>query len=404
MSIAQMRDKRNALAKEVRNLLDNHKESWTAEHTTQYDAKMKDIENLDAAIDREQRLLDATAEKKFKDAGVRELDPAASAQVAARAAFNKLLRNGERGMTEEDWTALRNTMSTTTATEGGYTVQTDVASSIIDALKAYGGMRRVATVIRTAQGNPMTWPTSDGTAEEGEIIAENTTANDADITFGTKALPVYKFSSKVVTVPIELLQDSSVDIEAFIRKRLADRLGRITNRMFTTGTGTNQPTGLITAATVGKIGTTGQTGTVIYDDLVDLQESVDEAYHLDGRMSFTMAQSTRKVIRKIKDSSGRPIFVPGYEQGNPKGAPDELLGAPIVINPDVPAMAANAKSISYGDHGYYTIRDVMDMTLFRFTDSAYAKKGQVGFLAWMRAGGNFMDVGGAVKLYQNSAT
>ena len=67
-------------------------------------------------------------------------------------------------------------------------------------------------------------------------------------------------------------------------------------------------------------------------------------------------------------------------------------------------MAANAKSIAYGDFSFYTIRDVMDVQMFRFTDSAYAKLGQVGFLAWMRAGGNFVDVGGAVKLYVNSAT
>jgi hypothetical protein len=94
-------------------------------------------------------------------------------------------------------------------------------------------------------------PTSDGTAEVGEIIAENTTATSADISFGTKSLVAYKYSSKVVAVPFELLQDSNVDVEAFVRKRLATRLGRITNTHFTTGTGSSQPNGVVTAATTG---------------------------------------------------------------------------------------------------------------------------------------------------------
>ena len=111
-----------------------------------------------------------------------------------------------------------------------------------------------------------------------------------------------------------------------------------------------------------------------------------------------------KVLRKIKDTQGRPIFVPGYEQGNPGGAPDRLMGRAININQNMAAMAANAKSILYGDFSKYLIRDVMDVTLFRMTDSAYTLKGQVGFVAFCRSGGNLLDVGGAVKAYANSAT
>jgi HK97 family phage major capsid protein len=111
-----------------------------------------------------------------------------------------------------------------------------------------------------------------------------------------------------------------------------------------------------------------------------------------------------KVIRKIKDTTGRPIFVPGYDLDERGGAPDRLLGDAIRINQDVAQMAANAKSVLYGDFKQYKIRDALDIQMHRFTDSAYAKKGQVGFLAFMRTGGNLVDVGGAVKHYQNSAT
>src|SRR3546814_4493645 len=102
------------------------------------------------------------------------------------------------------------------------------------------------------------------------------------------------------------------------------------------------PNGLITAATVGKTGTTGQTLTVIYDDLVDLEHSVDPAYREGGNCSFMMADGSVKTIKKIKDSQGRPIFIPGYDPAN-NGKLDTLLGYPIKINQSVAVMAAHAK-------------------------------------------------------------
>ena len=117
-----------------------------------------------------------------------------------------------------------------------------------------------------------------------------------------------------------------------------------------------------------------------------------------------MNDASFKVIKKLKDSTGRPIFIPGYD-GLGGAAPDTILGYPVTINNHMPVMAANAKSILFGDFSFYIIRDVVSATeMQRYTDSAYAKKGQVGFNLWARSGGNFTDVGGAVKYYQNSAT
>nr|HQU63336.1 phage major capsid protein [Nitrosomonas sp.] len=207
---------------------------------------------------------------------------------------------------------------------------------------------------------------------------------------------------KIIAVPIELLMDSQIDVEAFVRGRMQTRIGRITNQHFTTGTGTGQPRGVVTGSGAGKVGTTGQTTTVIYDDLVDLQESVDIAYQ-NGNERFMFRQSMRAVVRKLKDGSSRPIWTPNYDLGASAGSPDLLLGTPVVINNDMPAPAANAKSIVFGDLSKYIIRDVMQVSMFRFTDSVYTSKGQVGFLAWMRAGGNLTDTA-AVKHYQHSAT
>lgn len=403
MSMQALREQRDAKAKQLHELV--NKEKWdAATDQAVYDQTLAEIDDIDGRIAR----ITAANERAARNALDHSVLDAADRSVrdngsAASALFAKWLRGGDRAIRDEDWPVLLNTMSTTAPAEGGYTVATDIATAVLDALKEFGGMRSVATVIRTAQGNPMQFPTSDGTTEEGEIVAENATATDQDIGFGTIGLPVHKYSSKVVTVPVELLQDSSIDIASFVIARLSNRLGRITNKHFTIGTGVAQPNGMITAAGVGKVGTTGQAVIVTYDDLVDLQHSVDPAYRSPSA-GFMMADSTVKVIRKIKDGQQRPIFVPGYEFGAPGGVPDSILGSPLSINQSIAAMAANAKSIAFGDFSKYTIRDAMVVEVQRFTDSAYAKKGQVGFLAWLRSGGNLTDVGGAVKVYQNSAT
>lgn len=402
-SIQALRERRSTRAQELHTLLnDNPGDKWNAGLQAKYDEGMAEITALEGEISRHQALIDRMAEEAMNGQ---------VAEAAARAAhdkktpaaqlYAKWLRGGDKALSAEEWADIRATMSTTTGSEGGYSVQSDVARSLVESLKAFGGMREVATVIQTEMGNPLSFPTTDGTSEAGELIAENTTATAADPTFGTVALNAYKFSSKIVAVPFELLQDSQVDIEAFINARLVERIGRATNAYFTTGTGTAQPRGVVTGASSGKVGTTGQTATVIIDDLIDLVHSVDPAYRMRS-CRFMMNDASLKVIRKLKDSQNRPVYLPGYD-GLAGPMPDTLMGYGVTVNQDIATMAANAKSILFGDFSKYVIRDVMSATLFRFSDSAYAKLGQVGFLMWSRSGGNLLDTA-AVKYYQNSAT
>lgn len=406
MSIQALREQRAAKAKALNELAT--KADWNpAVDQPIYDQGFAELDALDARIANIQKAnerlveeaLDATAivaaERIARDSGNKSMS-----------LYAKFLRHGVEGMSPEDRAAIVNTMSVGTGNQGGFTVQTTVVAALLDAMKAFGAMRSVATILQTAQGNPMQFPASDGTAETGEWISENATATAADPTFSQIPLPVYKASSKVVAVPFELLQDSSIDIEAFVRQRLATRLGRITNTGYTVGTGSGQPTGLITAATTGYTcpNATSQVTAVTYDSLVELQHSIDPAYRALGNCGWMFNDSTLKKIRQMKDGQSRPIFVPGYEVGVPGGVPDTLLGSPVTINQDMAAMGASAKSIAFGDFSFYNIRDVMEVTQFRFTDSAYAKLGQVGFLAWMRTGGNLIDVGGAVKLLVNAAS
>ena len=280
MTIQNLRERLGALKKEARNLVENKgSATWTKEEQDKFDNLADEAERTERQIEAHQRLLDNEAEDSFsklptKDKGAK-VDP-------AMAAYENYLRKMSNRLTPQEIEAIRNTMSTTTGSEGGYTVQPIVASTLIEALKDFGAMRRLATPLTTTNGADLSFPSTDGTSEEGEIIAQNTTATDADVGFGTVPLNTFKFSSKVVTIPIELLQDSNIDVVALVNNRLRERVGRIQNRVFTVGTGTGQPFGITTAATAGKVGATGQTLTVTYDDLVDLVDSIDPAYQIAG--------------------------------------------------------------------------------------------------------------------------
>jgi HK97 family phage major capsid protein len=400
-SIQALREQRQQLAREARNQLEQKGDRvWSKEDQTQFDVRAEQIEAIEAEITAIERVMALEVERGNNDVEQFRRNPANKDEAKGRALFAKLLREGPTALTREELMQVRNTMGTGTPSQGGYTVQSEVANELIDAIATYAGMRNVAGRLVTANGAPLAYPTSDGTGEEGEIVAENQQAAAADPSFGTVSLNTFKFGSKSIAIPLELVQDTTIDIIAMINKRVRDRIGRIQNRKFTVGTGSSEPFGITAAAAVGRVGATGQTTTVIYDDLVELVESIDEGYQ---NRKWMFSQAFRKVVRKLKDSQNRPIWAPSYEAGISAGLADELLGYPAQINNHMPAPAANAKSAAFGKLDEYMIRDAMEITLFRFEDSAYLSKGQIGFLAWARAGGNLLDTG-AVKTYQNSAT
>lgn len=398
-SIQALRERKVELARQANHILaEMGDKTWSKEDQTKYDGLMDEMERVANQINAHQRQLDAEADNAFvQRPGPKIVD----GDVGKLSAVALYMRYGN-DVTPEQAVAIRNAMSTTTGGEGGFTVPTEVAKMVIESLKAYGGMRDVAKILPSDSGNAWNYPASDGTSEEGEIVGENAAASTGEISFTQVPLNPFKYSSKKIALPLELIQDSAIDVIAFVIDRLATRLGRITNKHYTIGTGTGQPWGIVNRASSGKVGTTGQTVTVTYDDLADLFYSVNRAYRRGA--SWSLADTSLRNVRKIKDTAGRPIFTPSYEAGITQDAPDLLMGKPININDDVPAMAANAKSILFGDHKQYTIRDVAGTTAIRrFDDSAFALNGQVGFCGWQRTGGNLLDTA-AVKFYQNSAT
>lgn len=395
ISIQAQREKIATLANSANHLLaEKGDQTWSAEDQGKFDAYTSEIELIKNQIKAAEKMRELDADKFFEAAPAKKEE---GTTIDALVAVALYMRHGNN-VSAEQAVAIRNAMSTTTPAEGGYTVPAEIAAMVIDKLKAYGGMREVAEVISTESGNALNFPTSDGTSEVGEIVGENAAATLGEMTFGTIPLNVFKYSSKKIALPVELIQDSAIDVIAFVVDRLATRIARKQNSDFTIGGGTTLPDGIMLKAATGKTGTTGQTLTVIYEDLVDLKHSVNRAYRSNAK--YMMNDLSVAIVSKLKDTTGRPIWVPSVDVG----APDTLLGHAVQINDDVAVMAASAKSIAFGDLSKYMIRDVSNSTsLRRFDDSAFALLGQVGFCGWTRSGGNLIDTA-AVRVYVNSAT
>lgn len=396
VTIQNLREKIATLATAANHLLaEKGDQVWSPEDQAKFDNLQADILNAKQQIKNLEAMRELEADQFFNTASSKPNEPGVT--ITALMAVALYLRNGAN-VNSEQLAAIQNAMSTTTAAEGGYTVPAEIATMVIEKLKAFGGMREVATILTTATGSALNFPTTDGTGEVGEILAENIVATSADINFGTVALPTYMYSSKQIALPLQLIQDSAIDVIALVVNRLATRIARIQNTHFTTGAGSTLPDGIVPRSGVGKVGTSGQTLTVTYDDLVDLKHAVNRAYRMNAK--FMLNDTSVAVVSKLKDTTGRPIWVPSIIDG----VPDTLLGKPMVTNDDVAVMAANAKSIVFGDLSQYTIRDVANTTsMRRFDDSNFALKGQVGFCGWTRSGGNLLEPA-AVKHYANSAT
>jgi HK97 family phage major capsid protein len=261
-------------------------------------------------------------------------------------------------------------------------------------------MLQEAEVIDTATGANLPWPTNDDTANVGAILGENTQVTEQDVTLGTASLDAYMYTSKLVRVSFQLLQDRP-DFDTWLARKLGERIGRILNQHFTTGTGTAQPDGIVTSATVGTTGTGSfaSTGGISFDNVIDLTESIDPAYGGLSDLKFMGHQTVRKALRKVKDGQQRYIWEPSTQAG----APSTVYGYEFVLNNDMPTLAASSKSLLFGSvRQAYVARIVKELTTLRLTER-YADYLQVGFLAFERADGTMQDAN-AVRVFQTTAT
>jgi HK97 family phage major capsid protein len=301
----------------------------------------------------------------------------------------------------DDARYIRAAVQSTTGASGGYTIPEGFQGELEKAIKSYGGMWEASRVIKTDKGNVMGWPNVNDTGIKGYMIAEGA-GNDTDaesMTFGQKQFDGYKYTSGLIQVPNELLDDSELFASEVIPV-LAERIYRITNEHFSIADGTDKPNGLANSAVYG-VSSANDTA-LAYDDFVNLKHTVDPGYRKKNGL-WMFHDSVLKEAEKIKDTEGRPIFS-RLDDGL-------ILGHKYVINQDLPAFTSgsttendNMKAIFFGDFSKYIIRQVRNMRIVRL-GQRYADLDQTAFMVLLRVDGELQNAGtNPIKYLRVSAT
>ena len=421
----ELRQERSALYDEAQKLVPGTGQKWASENRTKFDAMMLDMDTMKADIDRLEKSESVSDELRAglgKANGATKVgsytedvsgdDPKAveARQKRYRKAFDAYLRRGANSISPEDLNILRSQgqsaeyrdQDPTTGPGGGFLIPTGFQRELEIALKQYGGVRQSARTITTATGAPLPWPTTNDTGVMGRRLGATAVANPAvasNQAFGQVSFQAWTYTSDVIRIPNELLNDSAFDLQAEVRDRFAERIGRIQNNEFTLYAGGGGPTGFLGASHLAVTGATGETTSCTYDDVINLQHGIDPAYRMGAAYMFH--DQTLNFLRRLKDNYGRPLFGPGLNGGDP----DSIAGYPFVINQDMPVMAANAKSMAFGNWSKYVIRDVANSAVVVRLNELYALQNETAFVSFLRSDGQLLDAGThPIAVFQNSAT
>lgn len=385
--------------------------NWTAEDHGKWDNIEARMQQLDITIERGNASLKADGAQSEIDERAKEKTGKSKDERDAH--FRKWLAYGKEALSVDEKRSLAagpaivgpdgveaRALNTVTGGAGGFTVPTLFWDRVAETMLAYSQMMNVVNRITTDTGADLPWMSNDDTLNKGSILGEGVTINTQDVTFGVRTLGAYLYTSNLIKVSYQLLQDSAIDIEAFLSRKLGIRLARIHNQHFTTGTGTAQPDGIVTGAATGA--TAASATSITVNNVIDLIHSVDPAYRMAPNVSFMVNDLVLAYLRKIKDDFGgaglgRPIWEPSVQVG----VPSTLLGYPLFINQDMASTVATTNTtLLFGDfQSGYVVRSVRNMSLVRL-DERYADALQVGFFAFDRMDGTKDDLAAYKALVQ----
>ena len=437
MSIKALKEQRFEIFKrleELRNLANSEDHKWSSEDENNWEACNGDYDRLSRSIEvteRTEELESQLAERSEKRnlfraeqaESVRDAAPSreerddalqgwARAQMGMdleerhqlacrKCGVNPKKDHYETQLYRGNYDTMRREMraqSVGSATSGGDLVPEGFVYELERALLAYGGMRQVSSTIRTDSGADLPWPTVNDTSNVGAILAENTQVSEQDVTFGSTTFGAYKYTSKLVLVSEELMQDSAFNLTSELGSLLGERIARILNTHFTTGSGSGQPNGVVEASPVGK--TCASATAITASEIIDLFHSVDPMYR-DGASSVWMCNDASiAAIRKLTDDQGQFLWQAGMQAG----IPDRLYGRAVVVNQDVADIGAGSLPIIFGDFSLYKIRDVAGVRLYRMNER-YRDYDQTGFVIFSRHDGDLLNAGtNPVKLLKMAAS
>jgi HK97 family phage major capsid protein len=407
MTVRELREKRAALVAEAQKLIPTDGTAMSAENRTKFDTMMEDADGLKETISRMERASSSDAEIRSHTAPVAGTPEVRDDKVMTkeqRSAFGKYLRDGSTVVSAE----FRD-LGISPSQLGGYFVPQGFVYDVEVATKAYGNLLQNIGELVTATGQPLPYPTSidigvnDSPPSENwnmaYILGEGQQADEIDLNLGHIMFGAYKYTTGLVKVSLELLQDSAFNLEDFLKDQFAVRLARGWTSDLTNGQGSteSEPNGILTAATDSTVVCAGSSSndgidtntgvnSIGTDDLTDLIYSLDPSYRLGAK--FVMHDTTVGFLKKIKDKFGRPLWLPGIASN----APDTILGYPYVIDQFMPVIASGAKTVLFGELKKYVQRRVRELAILVLKER-FADYGQTAFIGFARADGNLVDAG-----------
>jgi len=366
-----------------------------AEDTTTYEKMEADVVNLGKEIDRldRQQTLDLELAKPVNTPLTNKPTAIAGSESKSGRAADEYKNAFWKVMRNKSNFDVQNALQVGTDTEGGYLVPDEFERTLVQALEEQNIFRQLAKIITTSTGDrkiPVvaTKGTASWVDEEGVIP-------ESDDAFGQVSIGAFKLAT-MIKVSEELLNDNVFNLESYIATEFARRIGVKEEESFFIGDGTGKPTGIFNITGGAETGVTAASATVItLDEVMDLFYSLKSPYRKNA--TFMMNDATVKAIRKLKDNSGQYIWQPSVTAGTP----DTILNRPIVTSVYVPIIAAGAKSIAFGDFGYYWVADRQGRS-FKRLNELFAATGQVGFMATERVDGKLI-LPEAIKILQQKS-
>jgi HK97 family phage major capsid protein len=281
----------------------------------------------------------------------------------------------------------------TTATQA---LPSTAYSKIVDHLVEQSAVLRAgATLVSTETGLDLLVPKSTAFSTSA-IVAEGQPIGESDPTLAVVTLKAYKYAV-LFQISHELANDGNVDLLAFMQRQAGVSLALKFGDDLINGDGSSKPRGILTDAATGVTGPTGTATTLGAqqtvgqgsDLLYSLYGSLAEPYVIGGTTGWLMRNATKTKIASLKSSAGDPI-----------GWPEDL--GPAYVDPFVPAMGANAKSIIFGDMSRYFVR-IAEGVRFERDDSVGFASDLITFRAIVRLDAALVDAN-AIKVFANSAT
>lgn len=388
MTINELRTKRAKLWEGTKAFLDTHRNEngvLSAEDDAAYTRMEAEITALSKEISRleRQEALEAELSKPLSSPlTAKPLNPVKDEEEKtgrASKAYRKSFWNAMRQ--KVILPEVQNALQEGTDSEGGYLVPDEFEHTLVEALEEENIFRKLAHIIQTASGErkiPVvaTKGTASWVDEEGAI-------DESDDSFGQVSIGSYKLGT-LIKISNELLNDSVFDMESYISKEFARRIGAKEEDSFFNGDGDGKPTGIFNATGGAEVGVTAASSTAITaDEIIDLFYSLGAPYR--KKAVWVVNDSTVKSIRKLKDGSGNYLWQPALTSGTP----DMLLGRPVYTSTAVPTIEAGAKVIAFGDFNYYWIADRQGR-VFKKLSELYAVTDQTGFLATQRVDGKLI--------------